>query len=637
MTLARRAPHFLLCIVVATVALVAMSLPGRAAESNGLTITGVDVSAAPEVRLTVAIAGADTRQALDRDAFTLVVSGEERDASLTGVPSDPMQVELVIDTSGSMRGAPLDAAKAAAQSLVDQLPDAVQVGVIGFGSSPYNAAFATADRAATAAAIASLQPSGETAIYDAAVAATSRLALDRRAIVLLTDGRDTASAATLEQAAAALGAARTPFHAVVLQTPESDVAAVQALAVAAGGSVAQAADPAALAGVYAGIAGQLSSTYQLTFRATATGSTGLSVRVDLDGRMLEAETRVSIPVADAPAPAVQAPSVQAADIAPEPSGLQREWAMWAGLASLFAAIAISALIAISRSPQPNQLAALRQRMTTRAGTGTAIQNLAEQATGFAERSLDRSGRRRGLEAALERAGMNMRAGEFLVLVGTAAFAMIALGLLVTNAIFAVLLAAAVVFGTRGLLTVLADRRRRKFGDQLEQTLPLMAGSLRAGFGLMQALDAVARDSEAPTSEEFRRLVVETRLGRDLTDGLEAMAERVGSEDFSWVVEAIEIHRQVGGDLAEVLDNVHATLRDRSRLRRRVQALSGEGKLSAIILFVLPLAMLLYIATVNPDYLGELTGRTLGMAMLIGGGALMVVGGLWMRRIIRLVF
>jgi tight adherence protein B len=154
---------------------------------------------------------------------------------------------------------------------------------------------------------------------------------------------------------------------------------------------------------------------------------------------------------------------------------------------------------------------------------------------------------------------------------------------------------------------------------------------------MQSLDAVARESETPTSDEFRRLVVETRLGRDLDDGLEAMADRVGNEDFRWVVQAIQIHRQIGGDLAEVLDNVHQTLRERNQMRRKIKALSGEGKLSAIILFVLPLAMLVFVAAVNPDYLSELTGRTLGVVMLLGAGALMVVGGLWMRRITRLVF
>ena len=109
------------------------------------------------------------------------------------------------------------------------------------------------------------------------------------------------------------------------------------------------------------------------------------------------------------------------------------------------------------------------------------------------------------------------------------------------------------------------------------------------------------------------------------------------EDFQWVVQAIEIHRQVGGDLAEVLDNVQATIRDRNQLRRRIKALAAEGKLSGIILFALPIAMFGWIALVNPDYLAEMTGNGLGIAMLIGAAGLMVAGGLWMRRLVRLEF
>ena len=400
----------------------------------------------------------------------------------------------------------------------------------------------------------------------------------------------------------------------------------------------QAADPEALAGVYDAIAGQLASTYQLTFRATATGSTGMVVRVAADGQTAEAE-HASVPVADAPVaddPGAEAapPTPVRAELAAEPSGLQSSWVKWAGAGALFVAIAIAVLIAMSRAPRPSQLADLRTRA---ANTGSAIQNLAEHATSFAERSLDRSGRRRGLEAALERAGINMRAGEFLVLVAVVAFATFALFMLLTNILVGIVISGLVVVGTRSLVSMLAARRSRKFGDQLEQTLPLMTSSLRAGFGLMQALDNVARESEAPTSEEFRRLIIETRLGRDLADALGAMADRVDNQDFQWVVQAIEIHRQVGGDLAEVLDNVQATIRDRNQLRRRIKALAAEGKLSGIILFALPIAMFGWIAMVNPDYLAEMTGNGLGIAMLIGAAGLMVAGGLWMRRLVRLEF
>jgi tight adherence protein B len=185
-----------------------------------------------------------------------------------------------------------------------------------------------------------------------------------------------------------------------------------------------------------------------------------------------------------------------------------------------------------------------------------------------------------------------------------------------------------------VLTALQDQRRRKFSDQLGDTLVLLSSSLRAGYGLVQAVDAVARETDAPMSVEFGRVVVETRLGRDLNEALDAVAQRVGSEDFEWVVEAMEIHREVGGDLAEVLDHVAETIRARTRIVRQVRALAAEGKISAIVLFALPIAVGILIASSNPDYTDRLFNTTAGKIMLAVAAALMVAGGLWLRRLVR---
>lgn len=623
-------------LLAATMAVVALAMPAGAATEDAVTISAVDTSAAPDVTLTVTVDGAFAPDTLDADAFRLLVSGEPREARLTGLPSDPIHVQLVIDTSGSMRGAPLDAAKAAAGELIGRLPDSAVVGVTAFGDVPYEVVAPTEDHAAAGTAIAGLQARGETAMYDGVLLGASALDGDRRALVLLTDGRDTASASTLEQAAAALGQSRAIVYGVALATPETDVAAAKTLVDAAKGSLLDDVTPESLAAVYRAIAGELNHSYRLTFEATATGSTGIAVEVTAGRRTERAETRVSVPVAAAAEPAEEAKVDAAPEVetAPAPGLWAQDWIVLVVAFAFFGALLAAGLVMATRERLPSQLA---RRELRRAGRGNTLQTLTAHAMGAAERHLERSGRRRGLERSLEQAGMNVRAGEYLVLVVTAAVAAFAVGLLIAGLIVATVFVAAVVVGARIYVTYRRDRRQAKFADQLEETLPLMSGALRAGYGLMQALDAVAQESEAPTSEEFRRLIAETRLGRDLTDGLHAMAERVGSEDFLWVVQAIDIHRQVGGDLAEVLDNVYATIRDRNKTRRQIQALSGEGKLSAAILMALPILMFLFISTVNSEYLSELTGRPVGVAMLIGAGVFMVLGGLWMRRIIRLVF
>ena len=187
-----------------------------------------------------------------------------------------------------------------------------------------------------------------------------------------------------------------------------------------------------------------------------------------------------------------------------------------------------------------------------------------------------------------------------------------------------------------VLTVRADRRRARFSDQLGDTLQLLAGSLRAGYGLLQAIDAVAQEAEEPTRQEFRRLVIETRLGRDLTDALHSMADRVGGEDFEWVVQAIEIHREVGGDLAEVLDTVAGTIRERNQLHRQVKALSAEGRLSAYVLMAAARVLVLVLAAAQP----RLPRRARSRDRPAAGGrrcASLVFGGIWLHRLCRLEY
>jgi len=190
---------------------------------------------------------------------------------------------------------------------------------------------------------------------------------------------------------------------------------------------------------------------------------------------------------------------------------------------------------------------------------------------------------------------------------------------------------------RLVIDTLARLRRKKFTDQLPETLQILAGTLRAGHGLSQGIDTVSREAESPTAEEIRRAAVEMRLGRDLVESLSSLADRMESEDFRWVVQAIEIQRDVGGDLAEVLDSVASTIRDRTRIRRQVAALSAEGRMSAWVLMILPFGLAGVMAVTNKAYLSPLFGSAKGYKLLAVGVALLVVGGLWLRRIVKPIF
>jgi tight adherence protein B len=178
------------------------------------------------------------------------------------------------------------------------------------------------------------------------------------------------------------------------------------------------------------------------------------------------------------------------------------------------------------------------------------------------------------------------------------------------------------------------RRKKKFEKALPDTLQLMAGSLAAGLSLAQSVDTIVKDGTEPVASEFRKVLIETRLGLSLETALQGIADRFQSKDFEWVVMAINIQRQVGGNLAELLKTVAATMREREYIRRQVAALAAEGKLSAMVLGGLPPAFLLYLLLANHKYVMVLFQRPLGILMLCGGAFWLSVGVFWMSRLVK---
>jgi tight adherence protein B len=148
------------------------------------------------------------------------------------------------------------------------------------------------------------------------------------------------------------------------------------------------------------------------------------------------------------------------------------------------------------------------------------------------------------------------------------------------------------------------------------------------------VDAAAQENTAPMSEELSRIVNETRIGRDLGESMMDVASRTRSEDFLGIAQAIEIHREVGGDLAEVLDHLGDTIRDRSQVRGQIRALSAEGRMSAGVLMALPIVMFFLLTTITPTYANVFLGTPQGYVMMAAAAVLLTVGGLWLKRIIK---
>ena len=280
---------------------------------------------------------------------------------------------------------------------------------------------------------------------------------------------------------------------------------------------------------------------------------------------------------------------------------------------------------IQPGSQPSSKAAVAEP-----GTGWIPLNVSKFGTRFAQ-SRGFSDR---LDAELEAAGVSLRSGEFVVASAVAALVFGVIGAAILRNAFLALIVAGVgaAFPTLLLRSALG-KRADHLREQLPDVLTIMASSLRAGHSFMQALDTVAKEIAQPAATEFQRVVAEIRLGRPAEDALEALAERVGSADFMWAVLAVNIQREVGGNLAEILDNVADTLRERATLRRQIKVLTAEGRLSAWVLALLPVGIALYMTAANPHYIGLLVTTTIGRVMLAGGLLLMGVGIYWMRRIV----
>lgn len=630
----RRSPIFagLALAAAVTVAVAGMAAPASADEV--LTVVSTDAGAYPDVRMVVAVPGPLGDPGPVGPAVTVTEAGASRPAQLEALPAEGLDVALVIDTSGSMVGAPLAAAKAAAQAFLAQLPAGVPVSVIGFGASPAVVSPRSTNRTAQLGAIRGLSAGGQTALYDALRVALTQLQLPgagaRQMAVLLTDGGDTASTATLDATTDALARAKVPLFAVELRTSESSPAALARLTSASGGRVVPAADPAALAGAFDEVASQLVRQYAVTYRSEAHGATDVDVAIEAKGVRASTRIRVDLPAAAGAAPAtVPATAAPATAPAPAPAGIGA-WALVVG-GGLFglALLGLLLLYALNRTP--------RARGVASAPRGIDFGRMTDKAEWVSDTILRKRGGIAAVSNVLELAGLDLRPGELFAGIAAGFLLMLALGWFLLNPLVGLLLALAVPVGARVAVRILAAQRRKKFSEQLPETLQLLAGSLRAGHGLAQGIEAVAREAESPTSEEFRRLTIETRLGRDFVQSLHALADRIGNEDFHWVVQAMEIQREVGGDLAAILDTVAGTVRDRTRIRLQVSSLSAEGRMSAWVLMVLPFGLGAMMAVTNPNYMDPLFTTGTGYKLLAVAAALLIVGGLWLKKIVKPTF
>jgi tight adherence protein B len=609
------------------------------------------------LQVTVAMSGSawDPSQPLGRDSFSASINGNQvqiRDAKPLNEQQGTrgkLAVVLAIDTSGSMQGEKIVKAKAAADGFVRAMRPGDRVGLVAFSDQPTVLQRLTTDHQRVLDSISRLAASGDTALNDAIVQASTLLANEQgqqRNLVVVSDGKDDGSKASLDQAIAAATNAHVFVYTVSLPGGEQDPQALDKLATGTGGNAFEVANANELEKQLASIRQTLASQYVVDMTLPA----GLGSRVDFqltvrangeegvykkDGFILEGP---AIPATTRPRTPAGLPPVPPLSKLESPQG--RYVIAFAG----FAAVLLVMLIVFGGSRNNRPYLALRQRLSPYSLTPAIADDhprltafgsseWAGRATAMAETLVRRGNLEETFLDRLEAAGLNMRVAEFVLISLGSAFIPPLLALIITRNLLVA--GIVVLLGTVApflYLSVRASRRQAKFEEQLPSTLQLLSGALQAGHSLQQAVYTVVHEAGDPIAGEFQRVLTEARLGRPLEEALEAMATRTNSVDFTWTVMAIRLQRQVGGNLAEVLNTVSQTIRDRYALKRQVKALSAEGRLSSIILSVLPVLMFAALLIFNPLFLRPLFTTSLGLMLMGGAAVLMIFGVFWLKKI-----
>lgn len=620
-------------------------VPRPAAASGDVSVRGADVSDFPTVRLTVSTEEPLSSAVGDVQIIENDVPVQTSSLDTFGAEAGHIDAVLAIDASNSMRGEPLNTALAAARTFLAGVPASMPLGVVTFSDDPVVLSPLTADRASVERAVGSLTAttSQGTALFNTVSAASDMfIGTGQHNLVLLTDGRCRADPTesgpctldgSLEEAVTAATDAGVTVFTIGLSRTGAPVPTLERLAQQTGGehsliTIEQ------LETVYAGLAEQLSGQYVVEYRSKAPLGAQVAVVV---------HTSVGRDAFGFVAPGQALIRKNAHSAA---SSAVMFWAtpLGMGIVSAFAflAVLIAGLTTVSVADRRRRLRDLSRTVSLPPPPGADPSATDVSKTFFpqrvgdsAENMASKTSAGRRLARTLEHAGWGIRSGEFLLLVALGVVVLAVAGFVVATVVGALVGAVVGAVVPFAVLSHAASSRQNAMQKQLADTLMVIASSMRAGHSFLQSLDSAVKEADEPTAGEFGRVLREIRLGRDTDQALEALVERVGSQDLEWAVTAIKIQRKIGGNLAEVLETVAKTVRERETLRRQVRVLSAEGRISIVVLSVLPVLLAGYIMVVNPEYLRTLTNTRPGIFISVAGAALMGVGYIWMRKIVRL--
>jgi tight adherence protein B len=627
--------------LLAGVAAIGLSLPPASADggpSSPLIVRQVDGRLAPKVVVDVATGG----RPLNPQDFSVLFNG----ARIKGVAAEtlanaqaPTATALLIDTSSSMSGAKTFALDQALNSLIATKQPNDQMAVIAYGGTPRVVQAFTTDPTVLTAAVGRLTIGGTPALYAGVDMAANLLASTPNVIpqLVIAGGADNAgTTVTAEQARAdLLGSAAYTFSVGLSFPPAVDLSDLSSFASATGqGEFLSAPTASAVSSAFAAVRQSLDDQYQVTFTEQGTSAPG-AFTVSTPGGSGSAEV---FPGSLALGQATNPPTVSLRQ-GPGPLKGKTGLLLIALLILATVGLAVYALVHLVADRDLNLTTVLqtyeeREHSAEGTGDGALAQTaLVQRAVETTARFAEERGILQNVETRLEQADLALRPAEALFFYGVGVILLGVVTLVLAGPLIALVVLIVAGLAPPAVLSFLANQRLRKFNSQLPDTLQLLASSLRAGFAFLQGVEAVAQEMSDPMGAELRRVIAECRLGRPVEEALADCAGRMKSADFDWAVMAVNIQREVGGNLADLLQTVSVTMVERERLRRDVKSLTAEGRMSAIVLGVLPPAMGLVFYVVNPTYIEVLFHHVGGEIALVVAVIAMIVGFVWMNKIV----
>jgi tight adherence protein B len=557
----------------------------------------------------------------------------------------PPAIVLVIDSSLSTdKNALLSNARKAAHAFVDAAPAGTLLSVVTAGGDAALLQRLTTDRALVHRALDLITPNGDGALWEGIGRAAGEFRTETVAvpsIVLFTDGNDGAGT-SYDTARGAVTEVGATVFTIGLQDNGRLGGDPKALADTTAGTFVEVTAAADISDRLSQLSPKLNGIYTFTF-STATPSGVNDLTLDVGGTV-SVNSYVAGSVARGSRDLLFQPPASSSGVKFFQNSFGK---MLAVLLVLFGAglAAFAVITTVVRDdtglstvlqPYSEYSVTAAAEDDDREDQGLATSQLMQRAVELTGQFAARQGLLEKAEVALERANLPLRAAEaiFFYLAGVAVLTLLVVGV-TRNLVTTLIVLVIALFAAPASLNFMAARRKSKFESQLPDMLQLLSGTLRAGYSMMQGVEAVSQEVTEPMGRELRRVVTESRLGRPLEEALDAVADRMGSNDFAWATMAIRIQREVGGNLAELLMTVAETMTQRERLRRDVKSLTAEGRMSAYVLGILPVGLGLAMYSLNPDYMSLLWEDGVGQALLGGGLLLMLAGFYWMSKIIKI--